>query len=84
MAMRYTIPLFIPSAVLLFPSLSRTALHMAHCASTDDENKRRHTTTKINPVRLQTLHDILLICIFTVSIALKTKLTKIDFFCHYA
>ena len=33
MAIKYTIPLLIPSAVSVFPSLSTTALHIAHWAS---------------------------------------------------
>lgn len=38
MAIRYTMPLLIPSATVVFPSLSRTARHMAHWALADSGN----------------------------------------------
>lgn len=52
MAIRYTIPLFTPSAWLLSASLSNAALHMAHWASKETEAIKKKKTSNSSPLRL--------------------------------
>lgn len=51
MAIKYTIPLLIPSAVDEFSSLSKTARHIAHCASDNWGNSKKTIENKIIMLR---------------------------------